>query len=348
VPASELQIAERIAREAHDGQKDTVTGAPYITHVERVVAMVDGDEAKAVAWLHDVLEDSDFTPSELHRAGISSAVVDAVIAVSRDLHESDTRTYAEYIAGIRASKNPLALAVKLADLRDHLRPNCPERLRPRYEAALKVLAGEPAPAPVERASIPPETLRAVQAGYVPPGWPTTHMQQPETPAETTPPALSQNEQAWNDLRDDGGLPEAQALPPPSQGETLCESRHFGYACELRTGHYGEHSAFVNSPTHLPFKWLDSKPAAVAPERPEPVKGAHWERRWRLLAAHAAQAALSDFNPKSGYGQALLAAMAEVEKQEPAERASLTERQEPTRDYEPVSTDDPVGDEAQGS
>jgi (p)ppGpp synthase/HD superfamily hydrolase len=55
---SELQLAERIARKAHAGQMDTVTGADYITHVERVVALVEGDEAKAVAWLHDVVEDS--------------------------------------------------------------------------------------------------------------------------------------------------------------------------------------------------------------------------------------------------------------------------------------------------
>lgn len=32
-----------------------------------------------------------------------------------------------------------AISVKLADLRDHLRPNCPEQLRPRYELALTVL-----------------------------------------------------------------------------------------------------------------------------------------------------------------------------------------------------------------
>jgi len=52
---------------------------------------------------------------------------------------------------------------------------------------------------------------------------------------------------------------------------MCESRNRDrYVCELRAGHAGPHSAFVNSPTHLPFKWLDSKPAAVAPERPEPV------------------------------------------------------------------------------
>jgi hypothetical protein len=32
--------------------------------------------------------------------------------------------------------------VKLADLKDHFRPNCPARLRPRYENAWKTLTGE--------------------------------------------------------------------------------------------------------------------------------------------------------------------------------------------------------------
>lgn len=139
---TELQIAERIARQAHEGQQDTVTGAPYITHVERVVSIVAGGEhEQAAAWLHDVLEDSDFTESELRRAGISWPVREAVVLLSRGLFEADTRDYSEYINNIRTSKNRIALAVKLADLSDHLHANCPERLRPRYEAAWKALTG---------------------------------------------------------------------------------------------------------------------------------------------------------------------------------------------------------------
>jgi hypothetical protein len=53
-----VQIAERIARVAHAGQKEESTGDDYIHHVERVAALVDGDDAKAVAWLHDVIEDN--------------------------------------------------------------------------------------------------------------------------------------------------------------------------------------------------------------------------------------------------------------------------------------------------
>ncbi len=136
---SEVEIAERIAREAHAGQKESSTGDDYIFHVSRVVDLVNSPEAKATAWLHDVLEDSCLTARDLLVCGISHPVVRAVRLLSR-LPET---SYSQYIADLKVSRNPLALEVKIADLRDHLRPNCPESLRPRYELALKLLA-EPA------------------------------------------------------------------------------------------------------------------------------------------------------------------------------------------------------------
>lgn len=130
-----LAIAERIAREAHEGQTCTVTGEPYVHHIERVVTMVEGDEAKAVAWLHDVLEDTDVTASELVQSGIPERVRLAIVALTRRKHQP----YTEYIAWLCDHGGALALTVKFADLRDHLRPNCPERLRQRYEAAVEAL-----------------------------------------------------------------------------------------------------------------------------------------------------------------------------------------------------------------
>lgn len=34
-------------------------GEPYIGHLAHVAASVEGDKAKTVAWLHDVVEDTD-------------------------------------------------------------------------------------------------------------------------------------------------------------------------------------------------------------------------------------------------------------------------------------------------
>lgn len=137
-----LAKAEEIARRAHEGQREESTGDPYIRHIERVVDMVQGEYAKAVAWLHDVLEDTNVTLIDLRCAGISDSVLNAVAALTH----KDGRSYAEYIEHLKRWNDPLALAVKIADLRDHLRPNCPERLRPRYEKAWHVLTNEMLPA----------------------------------------------------------------------------------------------------------------------------------------------------------------------------------------------------------
>jgi (p)ppGpp synthase/HD superfamily hydrolase len=147
-----LQSAERQARQAHAGQLEELTGDDYIHHVERVVALVEGDEAKAVAWLHDVLEDTTVSADDLLAAGVSETVVEAVRLLTKpkaDPHvspEQKHRSYQDYINTLLDGGNALALAVKMADLRDHLRPMDREVLtasmRQRYETALRTLQGD--------------------------------------------------------------------------------------------------------------------------------------------------------------------------------------------------------------
>jgi len=131
-----LEIAEKIAREAHAGQTEESTGEPYIRHIERVVEIVKGDTAKAIAWLHDVLEDTPVTAAALVAAGVPLRIVRAVALLTRI--ESDT--YADYIQKLKDSHDLVAIDVKIADLIDHFRPNCPPRLLPRYVKAWRVLA----------------------------------------------------------------------------------------------------------------------------------------------------------------------------------------------------------------
>lgn len=148
---NEVQVAEAIARDAHAGQFEESTGEPYIWHVQRVVELamslppnlrgagVWPNDVMAVAWLHDVLEDApSYTSHRLRTAGITDIVVNAVVLLTR-VKDTPFYDYQPYIQRLRESKNALAIGVKIADLQDHLRPNCPERLRPRYEAALRVL-----------------------------------------------------------------------------------------------------------------------------------------------------------------------------------------------------------------
>jgi (p)ppGpp synthase/HD superfamily hydrolase len=102
-------IAKDIAIKAHHGQLDKAN-EPYITHPEFVASQVTGDEAKAVAWLHDVVEDTSVTFDDLRAAGLSESVIEAVNAITK----RDNEDYETYLA--RVAANPLAKAVKLADL----------------------------------------------------------------------------------------------------------------------------------------------------------------------------------------------------------------------------------------
>ena len=73
---------------------------------------VNSPEAKHVAWLHDVLEDSPFDARDLQSMGVAPEIVEAVVWLTRKKDE----TYAEYIRSLRRSRNTLALYVKMADL----------------------------------------------------------------------------------------------------------------------------------------------------------------------------------------------------------------------------------------
>ena len=107
-----IERARAIAESAHAGQVDKA-GADYITHPLRVCDAVIGEDAKIVAVLHDVVEDSDWTLEGLRQEGFSDAVVDAVDALT---HREDE----DYFDAVRRARdNDLARTVKLADLADN-------------------------------------------------------------------------------------------------------------------------------------------------------------------------------------------------------------------------------------
>ncbi|HGQ5154396.1 TPA: HD domain-containing protein, partial [Streptococcus pneumoniae] len=55
-----IDIALAIAKKAHAGQVDKA-GVDYIQHPLYVASQVNTEQEKAVALLHDVIEDSDIT-----------------------------------------------------------------------------------------------------------------------------------------------------------------------------------------------------------------------------------------------------------------------------------------------
>ena len=139
---AQAHAAEQLARAAHADQTDKA-GRPYVEHLERVAGRMDDDGQRAVAWLHDVLEDTTANADNLIRAGIDPSVVADVEALTRGAHER----YAGYIERLRERGSARAVAVKLADLADHLEhgPEAIGRdLKRRYRHARKRLTTAPA------------------------------------------------------------------------------------------------------------------------------------------------------------------------------------------------------------
>ena len=140
----EVALAELISRQRHTGQVDK-QGRDYILHVERVVAFVEGNAQKVVAWLHDVIEDTPTSSVDLYQAGISIDNVISVVRVTkmkRPPGMTADEAYERFIRSIKHSGDPVALTVKIADVHDHLtRPDGIESMRPRYERAMQILTG---------------------------------------------------------------------------------------------------------------------------------------------------------------------------------------------------------------
>lgn len=127
------RTVKEIAFKAHEGQmrKDGVTS--YTCHCADVAARVDGGNAYYAAWLHDVLEDTNWTGDDLREAGVSDEVVEIVKLLTRESYES----YQDYIERIAA--DPVARQVKRADLISNLADDPNRKQLIRYADALKRL-----------------------------------------------------------------------------------------------------------------------------------------------------------------------------------------------------------------
>lgn len=117
--SSLLQTAIELAVKAHRTGEDP-PGEPYIIHPLRVLMSLSqsddsqqNNDLRVVAVLHDTLERGDMTERELREAGIPAKLVRAV----RLLTHRKGVSYAEYVMRLKA--NPLACAVKIADLLDN-------------------------------------------------------------------------------------------------------------------------------------------------------------------------------------------------------------------------------------
>lgn len=134
-----------IAKESHKGQKDKA-GVDYIEHLKATADNVRRnftDKIIAVAYLHDILEDTSITDKDLMKMGMPIDVVIAIKALTKEKGES----YIKYLE--RVKENLIARIVKLADLEHNMdlsRIENPkrrdfERLE-KYQKAVLFLKGE--------------------------------------------------------------------------------------------------------------------------------------------------------------------------------------------------------------
>jgi hypothetical protein len=144
----DAERAQALAEALHRGQRDA-DGVPLLDHVRRVAALV-GPEARAVAWLHEVLEHTPVTEQALLERGVSPAELRALRLLTRDRDGRSDASYlghVERIARARGDGATVARAVKRADLEDRLRhPRARSAWSPPYARGLELLAnGGPRP-----------------------------------------------------------------------------------------------------------------------------------------------------------------------------------------------------------
>lgn len=135
---NQIELAESIARQAHEGQTRWDKKTPYITHPEAIVAAlrfhgVTHEHMIATAWLHDVVEDTDITLRQLQEMGVHSQVIGAVDAMTKRSGE----TYLERIK--RARNNPIARVVKQEDIGHNLSDLKKGSMRDKYQLARYIL-----------------------------------------------------------------------------------------------------------------------------------------------------------------------------------------------------------------
>lgn len=137
--------AMMVAHWFHRGQTD-MAGRPYVEHLERVARPFKGvPTLESIAWLHDVVEDTDCTLNDLRDLWFPLEIVEAVDAITQRPGEPVEDYW------LRVKANPYARAVKVkgdipdnSDERrlDYLPPHLQDKLRNKYARAMEVMGYE--------------------------------------------------------------------------------------------------------------------------------------------------------------------------------------------------------------
>lgn len=126
--------ARIIATVAHHGQFRRDGKTPYIKHPEDVAFRCVTEEEKTVAWLHDVVEDTRISATQLN-ALFPAHIVQAVVFMSKIHGETEE----EYVSNLKRS--PLAVRVKLHDMASNLADSPTDKQKDKYRRIAKALLG---------------------------------------------------------------------------------------------------------------------------------------------------------------------------------------------------------------
>ncbi|MBQ9310135.1 MAG: hypothetical protein IJ222_04645 [Bacteroidales bacterium] len=136
-PKAGIDEAIALASEAHLEQKD-LDGNPVILHPLTVGLSGRNEAEKICGFLHDVIEDTEWTAGEIREKGFSEEIIDTLVLLTHEVGIP----YMDYVKKIMDSGNQTAIHVKLNDLHHNLergRKGGYDRLVRKHTEALKYI-----------------------------------------------------------------------------------------------------------------------------------------------------------------------------------------------------------------
>lgn len=128
-----IEQAKNVAIAAHKGQQRRGGGDYFIDHIEKVARTVP-DEQKPIAYLHDIVEDTEVTLEDLKTTGFPEYVLAAVDLLTHKNEEPNISYWT------RISQNKDAAIVKIADMKNNVMDKPSDRQREKYMKGLNLFS----------------------------------------------------------------------------------------------------------------------------------------------------------------------------------------------------------------
>ena len=131
--------AMKLCFDAHKEQMDK-GGIPYVFHPIHLAEQMSDELSTVCALLHDVIEDTNYTLSDISDMGFPISVTEVLALLTYD----QSISYFDYVK--KLATNPIAKQIKLADLKhnsdisrlDAINDNTVQRIY-KYKQAIKIL-----------------------------------------------------------------------------------------------------------------------------------------------------------------------------------------------------------------